>query len=259
MSDEDQVGGNTEDVSDIPEPPMEDSTTPAVETVPAPDAMPVPAPDALPAPMPAPDAMPVPTPAADASVGTGAGPSNRTGLVVAIVAIVVILVAGAVGLLWMRGAFSGGGSTSSSSTVRAKVTTALGFVEAILDGDTMAIKPFLTDAAQNAASADEWAAIASGDTTGLVTFSAPAWTGDTQASVSLSAQSTTGTIVFKYDAAKPLDVTMLATAGGTTETDTVTLVAAGSAWRVVSIANGTNKTVFDATMIKSLVPTGTAQ
>jgi hypothetical protein len=93
----------------------------------------------------------------------------------------------------------------------------------------------------------------------MVTFTKPVWTGDTKASISLDAQGTTGTIVFTYDEAKPLDVTMLATAGGTNETDTVTLVAAGSSWRVTQIANGTNKTVFNAAMIRSLVPTGTAQ
>jgi hypothetical protein len=254
MSDEDQVDQNTEEASDVTEPPMDESTSPKVESVPEPDAVPAPVPEAVPAP----DAAPAPMAGAmpDAGVGTGAASSSRTGLVVAIVAVVVILIAAAVGLMWARGSFSG---STGSSTARAKVTTAVGFVEAVLDGDTMAIKPFLTDAAQSAASAKQWAAIASGDTTGLVTFTTPVWTGDTKTFVSLSAQNTTGTMVFTYDAAKPLDVTMLATAGGTTETDTVTLVAAGSYWRVVSIANSTNKTVFDAAMIKSLVPTGTAQ
>jgi hypothetical protein len=256
MSDEDQV---TESAGQTPEAP--EAVTGNDETL---TETPVPAPDDVSAQAPAPDEMPIPapdqTPVPDVtSSGAEAGgtPRSRTGLWVAIGAIVVIVIAVGLGLMWMRGALPGG--ASSSSGARAKVTAALGFVEAILDGDTMAIKPFLTDDAQNAATADEWAEIASSDTTGLVTFSNPVWTGDTKASVALDAQGTTGTIVFTYDEVRPLDVTMLATAGGTTETDTVTLVAAGSAWRVIQIANGTNKTVFNATMIKSLIPTGTAQ
>lgn len=251
MSDEDQVGENTGQDPDVLGAPTEDKddATPAEAPVaPVPDE--VPAPDQAPAPA-------VMVPDAEAA-GT---PRSRTGLMVVVTAIIVIVIAGVLGLLWMRGA----ASPNASSATRAKVTTAVGFVEAILDGDTMAIKPFLTDSAQNAASAEQWAEIASSDTTGLVTFTTPVWTGDTKAFVSLSAQGTTGTMVFTYDSAKPLDVTMLATAAGTTETDTVTLVAAGSSWRVVSIANSTNKTVFDAAMIKSIIPTsavtasGTAQ
>jgi hypothetical protein len=254
MSDEDQVSESTGQAPDVPEESTENNATPAETPAPEPDEVTVPTPDETPVPVsdqtPAPDA---------ASPDTEpVAPRNRTGLVVVIAAIVVIVIAGGLGLMWARGMFPGGAS-SSSSVARAKVTTALGFVEAVLDGDTMAIKPFLTDDAQNAATADEWAEIASSDTTGLVTFTKPVWTGDTQAAVSLNAQGTTGTIVFTYDETKPLDVTMLATAGGTTETDTVTLVAAGSAWRVIQLANATNKTVFNAAMIKSLVPTGTAQ
>jgi len=131
---------------------------------------------------------------------------------------------------------------------------------ALLNNDTMAIKPFLADSAQNAITLAQWKSIESATTTGSATFTAPVWTDDTKARVTFQNADTTGTLTFSLDSTKPNDVTMVGASADASETDSVSLVAAGSAWRVSAITSqGGGTTTFDATFVKSMVATGTAQ
>lgn len=188
---------------------------------------------------------------------------NRTGLVVVVIAILLILGACvATGLLLLpRLQKAGTTGTQAAVTVpHAKLQTAIGFMEALLNNDTMAIKPFLADSAQNAITLAQWKSIESATTTGSATFTAPVWTDDTKARVTFQNADTTGTLTFSLDSTKPNDVTMVGASADASETDSVSLVAAGSAWRVSAITSqGGGTTTFDATFVKSMVATGTAQ
>jgi hypothetical protein len=195
----------------------------------------------------------------------GLPPRKQTGLIVVVGSIVLILILALV--FWQPLAsvvskvFGGSDSTAvkAETPSKTKLTTAVGFVEAILDGDTMSIKGFLSDEAQASATATQWAAMAASDVTGSVKFAPATWSGDTTAVVTYSAPNemtgvdTTGTLTFSIVATDPLSVAMEADSEGAKDTITVKLAAAGASWRVLSLTSGTDTQSYDAAFIKSIV------
>jgi hypothetical protein len=187
-------------------------------------------------------------------------PRKNTGLIVVVASIVLILLACVfIGpVLYRAVTKTGPASTTETATVaptKAKITVTIGFVQALLNGDTMAIKAFLEDDVQSAITQAQWEELASLDASAVVTFDPAVWAGDSKATVTLSAEDATGTLVFTTDAANPLSINMQADIAGTVESDAIILAPAGSGWRVVSISNGTDSTVFDAALVKSMVAT----
>lgn len=183
---------------------------------------------------------------------------NRTGLVVVVVSIVLLLCACVLaGPILFRAISKTTGTkqTTSASPDHSRITAAVGFMEALLNNDTMAIKPYLTDAAQKAITVKDWESIASQATTAAATFSAPVWSGDTTAVVTFSAATATGTITFALDPSKADAVTMDGASASGTEHDIIGLTKAADGWRVLTLDNGAGDvTSFDATFVKSMVP-----
>jgi hypothetical protein len=193
---------------------------------------------------------------------------KRTGLFITVAAIVLILIAfifAGPTLFAAISKSSGGSSTTTTTTSasKAKITVAISFVKALLNGDTLAIKVFLRDEVQQAITEDQWKELAAQDTTSAIVYSDVTWSGDTTAVMTLKAPDTgsgesTGTLTFRTDETEPLNVVMSADIGQSTEVDTIVLAQTGSGWRVVSISNGSQTTSFDAALIKSMVDTSTA-
>jgi len=186
-------------------------------------------------------------------------PRNRTGLVVMIVVILLLLCAcvlgGPIVYQAINKTTAPGKASTPSSPARAKITASIGFMEALLNNDTLAIKPFLTDDAQAAIPAAQWPAIASVAETAPAQFSQPGWSGDTTAVVTFDNQETTGTITFSIDPAKPDSVVMDGVSLQGTEHDIIGLVKAGTGWRVGSLDNGAgDTTAFDADFVRTMVP-----
>lgn len=227
---------------------------PEAEAAPEPELAPEPAPET-----PAMQAAPVPMPSPVTEVDE-LSPRKNTGLIVVVAAIVLILIAVVFAGFSLYPALikRSASSTTTASVSKAKITVTIGFVKALLNGDTMAIKGFLPPDVQGAITDAQWAQLASQDASPVVQFAEPKWSGDTTAVVAIAAPDTTGTLTFGLDAVKPLSVVMQAEIAGTTEIDTVVLVQVGQDWRVVSISNGTETTAFDAKLVKSMVATATA-
>lgn len=258
MSDDEKVGESPELVPDAAMAP-EDAAVPAEEAVtPAEDAA-TPEPEAA---EPGKGTAPVPVTAYAAPVDDELeAPRPRTGLVIVMASIVLLLIALVAGMLVLYPALqkkAASPAATQASVSRAKIETGIGFVKALLNGQTMQIKAFLPDSVQGAISESEWTGIAAQDASAVVSFAPAVWTGDSKAVIALQSQDTTGTMTFTINPAKPLAVVMTADIDGSTEVDTVTLVAAGTGWRVVSISNGTDTTVFDDALVKSMVSTDTA-
>ena len=188
-------------------------------------------------------------------------PRKNTGLIVVVASIVLVLLAVVFAgpALYTAVIKQNAPAASASAPAKAKITVAIGFVKALLNGDTLAIKGYLPPNVQSAITDAQWADLAAQDSSPSVQFADPKWSGDTTAVVALAAQDATGSLTFGLDAAKPLAVVMRAEISGTTEIDTITLVQVGSGWGVVSISNGTETTVFDAKLVQSMVATGTAE
>lgn len=253
MSDEDRIDEAAEPVV---EEPGTDETVLEAE----PEAQPEPGtePEAETAVEPTPEPEPVAA-APVTSLDDLEPPRNRTGLVVVIVAIVLLLIAAVVGipLVYQAMKATNTPAATTSTPSRQKITVGIDFVEALLNGDTLAIKSHLTDTAQKAITDEQWQGLASQDASAIAQFSTPAWSGDSTAVVTLTAQDATGTLTFSVDPAKPLSVVLKADLAGSVEMDVLTLVQAGTGWRVVSLSNGTETTKFDAELIKSMITTPT--
>jgi hypothetical protein len=214
---------------------------------------------------PTPTPPPAPAPMTESPITPA---PKRTGLFITVAAVVLILLAFVFAGPTLFAALSkksgtSSGATSETAPSKAKITVAIEFVKALLNGDTLAIKVFLRDDAQKAITEDQWKELAAQDTTSAIVYSDVTWSGDTTAVMTLKAPDTgsgesTGTLTFRYDDTEPLNVVMSADIGQSTEVDTIVLAQSGTGWRVVSISNGTQTTSFDAALIKSMVDTSTA-
>jgi hypothetical protein len=182
---------------------------------------------------------------------------NRTGLIVVVGALLVLLVAGVAGAALLVPLVGEKTGPVEAAGDNGRIEVAIEFMKtAIVPNNVGAVKPFLTDDAQNAITATQWAEVASstsGDVVAATTFSATTWTKDTTASVGYEADGTTGTMSFAPSPDQP-DAVVLTDVGpdGPIVYD-IALVAAGSGWRVVSYTPRQDKFFLDATWVKSLV------
>jgi hypothetical protein len=243
---------NTYEVPDAGEGAPEESlpvTTPETSDVPEGASEPL-------AEVSAPETPPV-VPVVSAYPATGlpvAPQRNRTGLVVIIIAAVLILGACLATGLLLGPTLQKTGTSSSSTPARAKVQTTIGFLHVLFGEDAFGIKPYLTDAAQNAVTGKQWQTIASAIATVQVTFGAPKWSSAAPPGVGVSSEGSPGAVELGSDEATSAPVVnLLLTASGTTSKAAVTLVKVGSDWRIVSVAGETGeKTMYDAAFVKNL-------
>jgi hypothetical protein len=184
---------------------------------------------------------------------------KQTGLIVVVASIVLVLLVCVFAGPALYKAIVGRSTPEVTSTAasKAKITVTIDFVKALLNSDTMAIKALLPDEVQNAITAAQWTEIASEDASAVVVFAPAIWSGDAKAVVTLTAPDTTGTLTFTIASADATSVAMAADIAGSTEMDTIELVAAGANWRVVSISNGTDTTLFDVALVQSMVASPT--
>jgi hypothetical protein len=185
---------------------------------------------------------------------------KRTGLIVVVASIVLLLLACVViGPLVYKALI--GRATPGVTAVapaRAKIDTAIGFVKAAQNGDVLAFKGFLPEGVRSAITDEQWATLVTEETSSSYTFSPPAWSGDTTAVVTWSTTDTSGTLTFSMDPVNPLSVVMtVGIAGETVEADSIVVAAAGAEWRIVSISDGVTTTAFDAEYVKNMVATST--
>jgi hypothetical protein len=202
------------------------------------------------------DVTTVPTPSEPTPPPELASPRKRTGLIVVVGALLLLLVAGVAGagqLISLSRRTVGGDAGSSKPRIEA----AIEFMKtAIVPNNIGAVKPFLTDDAQNAITASQWAEVASataGDVVPTTTFSATEWTNDTTASVSYESDVTTGTMLFAPSPDQPDVVVLTDVVPDGPMVYDIALVAAGSDWRVVSYTPRQDKFFLDATWVKSLL------
>jgi hypothetical protein len=211
-----------------------------------------------PAPIDTRDAVPAPSASVEAAPAppVSVAPRNRAGLIMVVVAILLIFVACVATALLLVPAVRKAGVPTAATAVsaeRAKMQVSIGFMEALLTNDTMRIKPYFTAAAQAAATATQWATIASVYATGSATFDAPVWTGGTHAVVRFASADSSGTLTFVLEPAKPNDVVVKGVSGSASETDTVVVIRDGGAWRVHALASqGGGTTTYDPAFVKQM-------
>lgn len=198
-------------------------------------------------------------------------PRKQTGLIVVVASMVLLLILAVFAgppmydavNKWLSG--KSPVTTETLSPAKAKITATIGFVQAYMDTDVLKLRPFLTDEAQAAATDAQWTATAATLATGAITFNAPVWSGDTTAVVTFSApdaltgSETTGTLTFGTTDAQPPTVTMVFDSAGSADEVTFTLLSSGSTWRVVSETSAGGSGNYDAEFVGSIIPTDTVQ
>lgn len=184
-------------------------------------------------------------------------PRRRTGLIVVAGALLLLLVAGVAGAAVLISPAREKTGPGEAASGKARIEAAIEFMKtAIVPNNIGAVKPFLTDDAQNAITASQWAEVASataGDVVPTTTFSATEWTNDTTASVSYESDVTTGTMLFAPSPDQPDVVVLTDVVPDGPMVYDIALVAAGSDWRVVSYTPRQDKFFLDATWVKSLL------
>jgi hypothetical protein len=185
---------------------------------------------------------------------------RKTGLIVVVGAALVVFAALVVGAFILAGGIANRSATglAAKTPARANITQAMGFTEALMNGETMAIKPFLLDSVQGALTAAQWAEVASQDATAGYAFSQPSWSGDRKAVVPVSTSDSTGTLTFMSESSESTAVVVTVDIAGTSQVYTVELIRSAPSWRIVSMTDGVTPLVFDETLVKSLVDTTTA-
>jgi hypothetical protein len=199
-------------------------------------------------------------------------PRKQTGLIVVVASMVLLMIlavfAGPPLYDAVNRALSGKPSvaTETVSPAKARLTAAIEFVKASVNNDLMAAKRYLTDEAQAAATDAEWLAAATRFTTNGVVFADPAWSGDTTAVLTFSAPNPmtgvedTGTLTLGTAGAEPPVVTVLFEAGGQSDMTSLSMLLAGSTWRVVSETGSSGAPrAYDAGFVKSVVATATIE
>ena len=186
-------------------------------------------------------------------------PKSRAGLVVVIAALLLLLVAGvaaaAVLLLPVSRETSAGG-TGDTAQNKARVESTVGAMKALRINDYPALKPYLTDAAQNSLTPAQWSELASITVASGVpsaTFSPTTWADDTTATVDYDIEGSTGTMTFAAAPGK-VDVVTMSEVGvdGNLVYD-FALVQAGTTWRVLSVTPKAETFPLDAAFVQSLL------
>ena len=182
-------------------------------------------------------------------------PKKRTGLVVVIAALLLLLVAVVAGVAMLTPLF---GKTTSvekrdTTTDKARITAAVGAMEALRINDLAKVKPFLTESAQKAITAAEWTAAAATSEVPTATFAPAVWTGDSTATVAYDIEGSAGTMAFAPNPAKANVVTMTESGVDGDLIYDIELVASGTEWRVISLTPKAETFLLDEEFVKSLV------
>ncbi len=194
-------------------------------------------------------------------------PPKRTGLIVVVAAALLLLVAAVAGAMVLtplaRTLFGSGprsatqGSVESART-KARIETAVGLMEVLRINDLAKVKPFLSDAAQEAITAEQWSevastAIASGIPT--ATYSPIKWADSTTATVDYEIDGTTGTMTFAPNPTRPTIVTMTENGADGLLVYDIELAPVGSGWRVLALTPMAERYPLDETFVKGLLDT----
>jgi hypothetical protein len=199
-----------------------------------------------------------------------ARPPRRTGLVVVMAAALLLLVAAVAGAMVLtplaRTLFGssdtrGAQSARDAAAAKARIETAIGLMEALRINDLGAVRPFLTDAAQSAITAEQWSEVASTAAASGVpsaTFSPATWADSATATVDYDIDGATGTMSFSPNPTKPNVVTMTENGPDGQLVYDIELAANGTGWRVVALTPMAERYPLDADFVKSLVDTTSA-
>lgn len=196
-------------------------------------------------------------------------PPKRTGLIVVAAAALLLLVAavaGAMVLTPLARTVSGsqetrGAQSTRDAATKARIETAIGLMEALRVNNLGAVRPFLTDAAQTAITAEQWSEVASTALASGVpsaTFSPAKWTDSTTATVDYDIDGSTGTMSFAPNPTKPDLVTMTESGPDGQLVYDIELAADGTGWRVVALTPMAERYPLDQDFVKSLVDTTSA-
>jgi hypothetical protein len=198
-------------------------------------------------------------------------PPRRTGLVVFVAAALLLLVAAVAGALLLaplaRRTFGANGhdatqSARDAAAGKARMVAAIGLMEALRINDMGAVKPYLSDAAQSAITAEQWSEVASTAVASGVpsaTFSPARWAGVTTATVEYDIDGTTGTMSFSPNPKKPNVVTMTESGPDGELAYDIEFVAVGSGWRALSLTPMAETYPLDADFVRSLLDTTPTQ
>jgi hypothetical protein len=176
-------------------------------------------------------------------------------------ALLLLLVAGVAGAALLVPLVREKATPGDAASDNARIEVAIEFMKkAYIPNDVAASKPFLTDAAQNAITATQWAEVASLTASGVNTsavFTTTTWTGDTTATVGYEIQSqgtvATGTLLFAPSPYLPGTVVLTWVESGGAIVYDVGLVAEGSGWRVVSFTQQSEAFLLDETWVQELI------
>jgi hypothetical protein len=245
MSDEDRIDENVE---------LAPESRDVTEPEPAPEAVP----GSLPgdASLARGDTTSAPTPYEPPPAPGPLSAKKRTGLVVVVAALLLLLVAAVAGVALLKPAF-----TTTTTAVekrdttkdKARITVAIGVMEALRINDLAAVKPFLTDAAQKAITPEEWTAAAATSEVPTATYSPATWAGDTTATVKYDIEGSAGTMTFAPNPTKANVVTMTESGLDGELIYDIELVAVGSGWRAVSLTPKAETFLLDEEFVKSLI------
>jgi hypothetical protein len=238
-----------------------------------PDAAPVPVAPAPVAPAPVvsapPVAAPYPVPAVPPMAPPYAAPvappkKKRTGLIIALVIIGLLLLCGCgIGTVIFFASNSSESSSSSSSsssepavsaTEKAKLETALVFVKSMVKGDAELMKSVMPAATVAAMPAEFWTSfVDSTAASAATTLGKETWDG---ASVTIEGQSDQGpgTMELSISTTEP-NAALLhnVRADKSTNDSTIELVEEDGAWKVLSFASGDNKVPFEVEALKAYI------
>jgi hypothetical protein len=185
-------------------------------------------------------------------------PKRRTGLIVVVGALLLLLIAGVAGAAQLMPLFRSTTGPEERDTTgdNARITFAIEFMEkVIIPNDVAAVKPFLTDDAQNAITAAQWSEVASMGAESVVasvTFTPAAWTGETTATVGYNVEETTGTMLLAQSPDEPNTVVLTDIGAEGPQIYDIVLAPAGSGWRVLSYTPRSEKFFLDAAWVESL-------
>ncbi|MDO8915483.1 MAG: hypothetical protein Q7W16_05315 [Coriobacteriia bacterium] len=211
-------------------------------------------PDGAPATVP-PVAAPYTTP-----VTAAAPKKKRTGLIIALVIVGLLLLCGCgVGVFVFIAASSSDSSSSTSepvatATEKAKLTTALSFVKSMAKGDAELMKSVMPAETLSAIPDEFWTAfVESTAASASSVYGKETWKG---ATLTIDAQSNqgSGTVTLKISATDPDSIDLQTVRADKSTTDSVMkLGQEGGAWKVLSFSSGAETIPFDAAGLQAFI------
>jgi hypothetical protein len=183
-------------------------------------------------------------------------PARRTGLVVVVAALLLLLVAAIAGAMLLQPVFRTvfpAATQRDATQDKARVEAAIGLMKALRINDIPKVKPFLTDTAQKAITAEQWASAGEASEVPSATYAPTKWSGAATATVDYDIDGETGSMVFAPNPTKPALVTMTESGPDGDLVYDIALVDSGSGWRVVSLTPKAETFPLDAEFVRSLI------